>query len=166
LCGFAGFLGLLLLNHHFNVIAPLKGWVANRQIRASQEFYLFFFLFNILLFAAMYVVTRFDYWELSANELIHHHGPLADVERFSTAGLKLNKEISDIFEYAICGAGTIVLTMPGNPRPVILENVMAINGIEKRADQVLNARVVRIEQVSGAAARADEQVNSREEEAE
>ena len=34
------------------------------------------------------------------NELVHHHGLLSDVERFSTAGLTLNKEIADVFEPA------------------------------------------------------------------
>ena len=136
---------LLLMNHTFSVISPLKGFVVDRAIYASSEFYLFFFLLNIALFIAMFAVTRFDYWELTANELIHHHGLLGDVERFSTAGLKLNKEISDIFEYMLCGAGTIIMLVPSTPRPIVLQNVLNISRIEKQSDRVLDARVVRIE---------------------
>jgi hypothetical protein len=141
----AGILGLLLLNQRFAVIAPLQQWLAGRQVHASTEFYLFLFLLHIVLFIGMYIVTRFDYWELTSNELIHHHGLLGDVERFSTAGLKLNKEISDIFEYAIAGAGRVVIQIPGNPRPVILDNVLNIGTIERVADRILDARVVRVE---------------------
>jgi hypothetical protein len=146
---------VLFLNHSFNVIGPLRNLVAGRQINASTEFYIFFFLLDVVLFSAMFVVTRFDYWELTANELIHHHGLLGDVERFSTAGLKLNKEISDIFEYMLCGAGTIIILLPATPRPIILNNVLNISKIEKLSDRILDARVVRIEGAPAPAAADD-----------
>jgi hypothetical protein len=155
-------LGLILINQKMEIIKPLQQFLANREISASNEFYFFLFLIYLALFIGMYVVTRFDYWELTANELIHHHGLLGDVERFSTAGLKLNKEISDIFEYLLAGAGRIIMQIPGNPRPIILENVLAITRIEKMADRVLDARVVRLESPAGEPKVDDDRARLRE----
>lgn len=138
-------LTLLLINHQIGVVSWLKDAIANRQIHASTEFYVFFLLILLSLYVGMVVVTRFDYWELTANELIHHHGLLGDVERFPTDGLKLNKEISDVFEYALCGAGRVIMQIPNTPRPIILENVLNISRIGALSDRILDARVVRVE---------------------
>lgn len=149
-------LGLLLLNQRFDIIPPIKRFFASREIHASREFYFFMFLVDMALFIGMYVVTRFDYWEMTANELIHHHGLLGDVERISTAGLKLNKEISDVFEYMLAGAGRMIILVPSSPRPIILENVLTIAAIERRANQILNARTVRIEAPTALAQQAEQ----------
>jgi hypothetical protein len=137
-------LGLILLNQYFRILTPLAEFFGSRHIYASAEFY--FFLLGVLgiLFIGMIIITRFDYWELSPNELIHHHGMLGDVERFTTAGLKLNKEISDVFEYLLAGAGRMILNLPGNPRPVVLDNVPSIDRAMRIADRLLDARVVRM----------------------
>jgi hypothetical protein len=140
---------LLLLNHSFDVIRPLKVFFVNRDIYASTEFYWVFFCLLMLLFIGMFAITRFEYWELTPNEIIHHHGILGDSERFSTAGLKINKEISDVFEYVLCGAGRMTLLIPNVARPVVLDNILNIGRIETLSDQILNARVVRIEGPGG-----------------
>ena len=115
---------LLLIQQLPEQILPLKHFLSNLDLVASWQFYLAIFIMYVVLLIGMYGVTRFDYWELSPNEIIHHHGVLGDVERFSTAGLKLNKEIHDIFEYLLAGAGRIILVIPGQLRPVILDNVL------------------------------------------
>lgn len=137
---------LLLLNHTFNVISPLKYFFAVRDVHASAEFYWGFFALFLILFVGMVGTTRLEYWELTPNELIRHHGFLGDVERYSTAGLKMNKEITDIFEYVLSGSGRMVLVIPNVPRPVVLDNVLNINRIERLSEEILGARVVRIEQ--------------------
>ena len=43
------------------------------------------------------------------NEILHHHGPLSDLERFPTMNLKFDKEIPDVLEYALLGSGRLVL---------------------------------------------------------
>lgn len=141
----AGILGVLLLNQYFHIIPPLVSFVQGLDIRATTQFYLGFSLTMVALFAAMIASSRFDYWELTANELVHHTGLLGDIERYSTAGLKLNKEITDIFEYILAGSGTIILNIPGNPRPIVLHNVLRIGYIEQRSDMILNARFVRLD---------------------
>lgn len=132
----------------FPIIKPLNVFLRSLDVEASPQFFYVLFFVQLCLFIGMWVVTRFDYWVLTPNEIIRHHGMLGDVERFSTAGLKLNKEIQDIFEYVLCGAGRVVMNVPGNPRPIILDNVLNISKIEQRSDKILNARVVRLEKDS------------------
>jgi hypothetical protein len=138
-------LGLVLLNQYVKVIPALERFFSSLQISASPHFYYTFFAIMLLLFLGMYVITRFDYWELSSNELIHHRGFLGDVERFTTAGLKLNSELADVFEFFLWGSGTIVMSPQGSPRPIVLENVPNIKTVTKRVDQILEARKVRFE---------------------
>ncbi|QDU63555.1 hypothetical protein Pan216_44350 [Planctomycetes bacterium Pan216] len=152
-------LGLLLLNHQFTIIEPLKLFIQARDVYASYEFYLFYFYLNGLLFAGMFCVTRFDYWELTPNSLVHHQGILGDQKRYPTTGLKLNKEISDVFEYLLAGAGRVVMDVPGESRPVVLENVLNIGRVERLSDQILDARMVRIEGTGGSSGSNDPNVH-------
>lgn len=147
--GVAAVLLLFLLNQSFGIIQPIQHWFATRQIHASNHFYFAFFFVLVVLFIGMFIVTRFDYWELTANEIIHHHGVLGDVERFTTAGLKLNKEISDIFEYILAGSGRLILLIANQARPVVLDNILNIAKVEQVADRILDARVVRIDTGGG-----------------
>jgi len=137
-------LSVALINIYYPIIQPIQDFLVHRGITASAEFYMTIFLFLSILFVGMFCVTRFDYWELGANELVHHHGMLGDVERFSTAGLKFNKEITDVFEYILAGAGTITITLPSVPRPIVLNNVLFIPRVERLADRILDAEEVRL----------------------
>lgn len=138
-------MGLVMINMVVPIIAPLNALLGHLAVSASPQFFYVLFAVMLVLFVGMWIATRFDYWVLTPNEIVRHHGVLGDVERFSTAGLKLNKEIQDIFEYVLCGAGRVVMNVPGNPRPIILDNVLNISKIEQRSDKILNARVVRLE---------------------
>jgi len=137
-------LGLVLLNQQFGFIGSLKTWLGSLEINASRDFYVTISLVLIVLLIGMSITTRFDYWELSSNEVIHHLGLLGDVERFSTAGLKLNTEINDVFEYILAGSGRIIMNIPGNPRPVVLNNVLRISYLLKATDQMLSHRIVEV----------------------
>lgn len=138
---------LMLLNQTFAIIPFISNFIHARDIYASTEFYLFFFIINVILFAAMSIAVRFDYWEVTGNELIHHHGLWGDLERFSTTGLKFNKEIADMFEYILARSGRVILLSPMMRHPVILSNVLNIDSVIRRADKVLDASTVRVEPV-------------------
>ncbi len=152
----AAVVSMILINQYFEIIPPLAGWIQSLDIQATKEFYFAMFAAVVVLYIGMFVVTRFDYWELTANELVHHHGILGDVERHTTAGLKLNKELSDLFEWVLAGSGTLILTVPGVSRPVVLENVPGINMTMRKADYILNARYVRVETSGGSREDAEE----------
>jgi len=158
-------LGLVLVNQQFAVFAPLKNWFETLELNASRDFYFSIALMMGLMYLAMTFMTRFDYWELTSNELIHRTGLMGDVERFSTAGLKLNTEIKDVFEYLLAGAGRVVMDIPGSPRPIVLDNVLRIRRLMSRSQKLLSRRMVQVT-TSGAsdgseqnrsAAREDEQ---------
>jgi hypothetical protein len=138
-------LGVILINQRYGIVAPLQAWLSSLDLKASADFYYAIFAGMFLLFIGMALITRFDYWELTSNELIHHTGLLGNIERFSTGGLKLNTEINDVFEYILAGAGRIIMTIPGTPRPVVLDNVLRFNSIMERSKQLLSRRVVEIE---------------------
>ena len=90
-------LGVILINQRYGIVAPLQAWLSSLDLKASADFYYAIFAGMFLLFIGMALITRFDYWELTSNELIHHTGLLGNIERFSTGGLKLNTEINDVF---------------------------------------------------------------------
>ena len=137
-------LGLVLLNQHFAIFVPLKNWLESLELYASRDFYFSIALTMGLMYFVMTFITRFDYWELSSNELIHRTGLMGDVERFSTAGLKLNTEIKDVFEYLLAGAGRVIMDIPGNPRPIVLENVLRIRVLMAQSQDMLSRRMVQV----------------------
>ena len=65
------------------------------------------------------------------NEILHHHGPLSDLERFPTMNLKFDKEIPDVLEYSMLGAGRLVLHVPNVDKALVLDNVLFINSKEE-----------------------------------
>ena len=94
----------------------------------------------------MFVVVRFDYWEVRPNELLHHHGILSDLKRFAAPNLRIDKEINDIFEYLLCGSGRLILHPSSEPRAIVLENVFWISRKEKAITRLLGALQVRVRQ--------------------
>ncbi len=137
-------LGVVLLNQQLNIIAPLRSWLGSLELHASRDFYLFIAVMMALIYVATMILTRFDYWELTSNELVHHTGLLGDVERYSTAGLKLNTEIKDVFEYLLARSGRVIMNIPGNPRPIVLDNVLRIRKLVEQSTALLSRRVVSV----------------------
>ncbi len=85
-----------------------------------------------------------DYWEVMPNEILHHHGPLSDLERFPTMNLKFDKEIPDVLEYALLGAGRLVLHVPNVEKSLVLDNVLFINSKEEALKKLMSRLEVRI----------------------
>ena len=92
----------------------------------------------------VYIMARFDYWEVRPNELLHHHGVLSDLERFSAPHLRIDKEINDIFEYLLLRSGRLILQPSGEKRAIILDNVFFISSKEKRITKLLGALQVQV----------------------
>ncbi len=136
---------LILLNQRYPIFRPLHTWLYSRQVNASPEFYFVLGGGFLAIFVGIIARSRFDYWTLTASELVHRRGFLGESERFSTSGLKIRKEITDVLEYLLLGAGRLVITVPGQQLPVVLENVLGSHRVEKFAEEVLDARLVRIE---------------------
>lgn len=82
--------------------------------------------------------TRWDYWEVKNNELLHHHGVLGDLERWPAPGMRISKEINDVMEFALCRSGRLVLVPPGEQRAIVIDNVPGINKVEAQMQTLLS----------------------------
>lgn len=136
----------LLLTFKFN--AELLPFL-HKILSAYQPYANATFFFSIagalsLVFAAVMLNVHFDYWEVTPNELLHHHGVLSNLERFSSPNLKIDMEINDVFEYFLLRAGRLILHPSNEPRAIVLENVMRIKTKEAQLTKMLGALQVQV----------------------
>ncbi len=83
---------------------------------ANTTFFATLVVMMSCIFCAVLVSVRFDYWEVRHNELLHHHGVLSDLKRFSSPNLRIDKEINDVFEFLLLGSGRLILQPSGERR--------------------------------------------------
>lgn len=126
----------------------LLPWIAGvlKKFRplANASFYWTFAMILGVIFAAVFVVIRFDFWEVRPNELLHHHGFLSNLERFSAPGLRIDKEINDVFEYMLLRSGRLILHNSDDRQTIILDNVPFINKKEAAITRMLGALQVEL----------------------
>lgn len=114
------------------------------QPKADATFYIMYILMMTVLFGFVVVSRRFDYWEVRGNELLHHHGVLSDLKRYSAPNLRIDKEINDVFEYLLLRSGRLILHPSQERRAIVLENVFFINQKEDKITKMLGALQVRV----------------------
>jgi hypothetical protein len=119
------------MNDKLHLVEALAALYRKMSFTANAGFY--FGIFGAFVFTLIGIIfdTRFDYWELRGNEVLHHHGFLGDVERFPAPSLKLKKEITDVFEYLLLFSGRLIIYPTGSERAIVLENVPRINVLEE-----------------------------------
>lgn len=135
---------LLLFKFNEQILPFLTGILKNYQPNANATFYFSFAAVLFLLWSVAMFNLRFDYWEVTPNELLHHHGVMSDLKRYSAPNMKIDKEITDVFEYMLLGSGRMILNPYGEPRAIVLENVLFINKKERAITRMLGALQVRI----------------------
>lgn len=102
-----------------------------------------------LLLLIVFINSRFHYYEINAREILHHHGYLGDVRRWSTEGLEMNKEIYDVAEYVLLRSGRLIFSPMTSKHAVVVDNVANVNRIEKAINDLLSHVAVRINQRPG-----------------
>lgn len=122
----------------------IAGWLETVRPVANSTFFAIVLLVMSLIYVAVFIVVRFDYWEVRPNELLHHHGFLSDLKRYSAPNLRIDKEINDIFEYLLLGSGRLILQPSGERRAIILENVLFISKKEASITKMLGALQVQV----------------------
>lgn len=138
-------LGIVLLDERWAFVAPVRDALSHVQLRAHPHLYLLIALALGVLFLLVFLNGRFDYWEITHNELQHHHGVLSDVERYPAQNVRMTKEIPDLFEYCLLGAGRLVIQPPGATRAIVLENVILVNRLERQIQHMLAQLAVTID---------------------
>lgn len=133
-------LGLALVSVYYPDLLPWVGDLIRviKPVAMPQFYYLLFAVLGGSIGAAYLVAHTTDVWYLHSNELVHKRGILGDAEKFPTMNLRVVKEITDVFEYALLGSGTLIMTPGGSERPIVLENVMQINKKEKKIRELLS----------------------------
>jgi len=124
---------------------PVVGNIFNRlRPFADSTFFFLFAGFLGLVYLAVFISVQFDYWEVRPNELLHHHGILSDLERFSAPNLRIDKEINDVFEYILLRSGRLILHPSNERRAIVLENIFFINRKEEEITKMLGALQVQM----------------------
>lgn len=134
----------LLAIHNEDLLPALAKILQKVDPRANAAFYGCFATMLGLIYVGVYINIRFDYWEVRPNELLHHHGFLSSLERYSAPNLRISKEIDDIFEFMLLRSGRLILHPSNEPRAFVLENVLNIDNKETAITKMLGALQVQI----------------------
>ena len=129
---------------HLDLLKPIHVIFSSIYAVANKGFYFMVFVTLMMVFSIIYVTRWLDYWEVLPNEILHHHGPLSDLERYPTMNLKFDKEIPDVLEWAMLGAGRLVLHVPNVSKALVLDNVLFISAKEKALKNVMSRLEVRV----------------------
>ncbi|TWU38391.1 hypothetical protein [Novipirellula artificiosorum] len=121
-----------------------KGLVANVRPVANTTFFVCIAVAMVLMYIAVFVSVRFNYWELRNNELLHHHGFLSDLKRYPAPNLRVDKEINDVFEFLLLGAGRLILHPSTEKRAIVLDNVLFVANKERELTRMLGSIKVQI----------------------
>ncbi len=138
-------MGLVLLFRSYPDILPaLSAFLRSIEPVANSTFYGLFTFMLTLIYLVVLAMVRMDYWEVRPNELLHHHGFLSNLERFSAPNLRISKEISDVFEYMLLRSGRLILHPSNEPRAFVLDNVLFIDKKEKDITRMLGSLQVSV----------------------
>lgn len=138
-------LGTILVSIYYpSFLGVLTDIVKRIDPRANAAFYFCFVAMLSLIYIAVLVNIRFDYWEVRPNELLHHHGFLSNLERYSAPNLRISKEIDDVFEYVLLRSGRLIIHPSNEPRAFVLDNVLNINAKETAITKMLGSLQVSV----------------------
>ncbi len=113
-------------------------------ITMSYQFYLVSTIILGLIFLIAWISTRFDYWKIERNEIIHKKGIFISIDRYPTKNLRIKKEIPDIFEFALLRVGRIQFFFGGQDL-IDLNTIININKKAKQLDYLLSDIEVEVE---------------------
>lgn len=132
-------IGLVYVNAQWIEVAPeLRRATHQFRPEANDQFYwIIGGGLTMIILLAVAIARYFDYWEINANQIIHHTGLLHGVNRYSTAGMEMEKDITDVFEYLLLRAGRMILRSAGG-HTIVLENVHRVNERELQIQELLS----------------------------
>ncbi len=142
---FGVFFFLLYLSRDHDIFPALQEILSELSISMSTSFYFCLGIYFLIVFGVVYITTRFDYWEIKSNEILHKEGFLGDVRRFPSPNLRMSKEISDVFEFVLMGAGRIVLSPASEKQAIVLNHVLRVNAAEKKIQDLLSSLSVELQ---------------------
>src|SRR6185503_9711043 len=133
---------LLFLGTKYAVLDFLREMVAGLHLKASSSLYFSIGTYFLILYAGILINTRWNFFEVRHNEIVHHTGFLGDIRRYPSPNLKFTKEISDVFEFLLLGSGRIILYPTSEKEAIVLDNVLNVNRVESQMKLMLSAIAV------------------------
>lgn len=108
------------------------------DLTLTWQFYMVMTVILLFILGIIIISTRFEYYKIERNEIIHKKGVFSSAERFPVKSLRFKKEIPDVFEFFMLRAGKFTI-MPGKADEVmILPTVLNINKKEEQLDWLLS----------------------------
>jgi hypothetical protein len=135
---------MLWLGMYVDVLKPLVRMVEGVYVVANAQFYLLIAIVLLIVYGVIFLTRYLDYWEIMPNEILHHHGPLSDLERYPTLNLKFDKEIPDVFEHLMFGAGRLVLHVSDERKAIVLDTVLHVSRKEEALKKLMSRLEVRV----------------------
>jgi hypothetical protein len=135
---------LLYLSRDWPVIEFIRRALAGLRFELSTSFYLSLGVYFVIVFAFVFLNSRFNYWVVKSNEILHKEGFLGDVRRFPSPNLRMSKEITDVFEFLLLGAGRIIFSPASEKQAIVLDHVLRVNAAEKAIQELLSSISVEI----------------------
>jgi hypothetical protein len=138
LTGVASLLALL----YFDVLGSVTDWFTDLEPVMNHTFYSLIFGGFSVIYLAVWIRSRFEYWTFRPNEVVHRSGLFPKMKRYSTEDLRWDKEIPDVLERLLAGSGRIILSTPHEKFPVIIEHVVRIGHIDDKIADLLGVKAV------------------------
>ena len=135
----------------FEVLGFVRNVFWSLHLQMSTSFYFTMAGYFFFIYLLVFVNTRWNYWVIRHNEIIHYTGFLGDIKRFPSPNLRMTKTIDDVFEFLLLGSGRIALFPASEREAIVLENVLGVNRAEKAIKQLLSAIAVKISHPAGPA---------------
>lgn len=112
------------------------------HLEMNAGFYFTMFGLFSIFYLVIFIQSRFNYWEFRNNEVLHRTGMFGEIKRYSTEDLRWFKEIPDVLERILLKSGRMVITTAREPHPIVIENVIGIEGADERIAELLGAKRV------------------------
>ena len=138
-------LGLGWADSIWEIGGGIRTVLGSIDVRMNTQFYGFVSAFMLIMQLCVLINTRFNYYEINHREILHHHGYLGDITRMPTSGLRLNKEIYDLFEYLLLRSGRLIFYPSTSREAIVIENVLSVNKVEESIKDLLAVVAVRMQ---------------------
>ena len=138
-------IAVLLAGAHWGFLDVVTDFLGGLDLQMNKVFYYVMGAIFSIIYLLVFLNTRFNYWEIMPNEILHHHGFLGDVNRYPTRGLRMRKEITDVLEFLLLRSGTLVIMPENEERPIVLDNVIGLRRVEDKIQRILGTLKVRMD---------------------
>ncbi|MFX1313337.1 MAG: hypothetical protein ACFFHD_12090 [Promethearchaeota archaeon] len=128
-----GTLIIVLLLIFFGLIPTLTQLSSSINLGLPAEFYMLLSIILGIILGLVILSSRFDYYKIERNEIFHKKGIYSsNIERFPVRGLRIKKEIPDIFEYLMFRTGSLTLIFSKGE----IVHLNTVLNIKKKAEQI------------------------------